>query len=399
MGPVTYPHPSLEPCLRSTFGLVTFEEHILQISEAFAGLPGGRADVLRRALNKGKTAVIAELKEEFFACAQVRGHALEKIAEVWELVAGFAGYAFNKAHSTAYGVEAYWGAWMKRHHPAEFLAGVLSNGKGFYAPLVYVLECRRLGLRLLSPIVNAPGPKYVVEAGAIRVPVTQMKGLTDRTTRALLGEHRRAPFASLADFARRVSPLPEEMEALIRAGALDEFGRPRTEQFWEAQLLHRTFGDRQAQGQGWLLPPPGLDRLPEVVMREPTYRERLEGESDLFGFTISGHPLDLFPGIAWASYCPVARLSEFVGQTVVTCGLVVESRVHHQATGEPMKFMTIADHTGIVETELFAASYRSHALATIRYPVLEIEGRVEPFENGHGHTLRVLRAGKPRAAG
>ncbi len=398
--PVTYPHPSLEPCLRSTFGLVTFEEHILQISEAFAGLPGGRADILRRALNKGKTAVIAELKGEFFACAGARGHTPEKTAKVWELVAGFAGYAFNKAHSTAYGVEAYWGAWMKRHHPAEFLAGVLTHGKGFYNPLVYVLECLRLGLHLLPPTVNQPGPKFEVESDrSIRVPVTRLKGLTERTTGALLAERRRAPFLSLADFARRVVPQAEELEALIRAGALDGFDRPRTEQFWEAQFLHRAFGDPHAHGQGWLLPPPGLDRLPEVSLREPTHHERLEWENDLFGFPISGHPLDLFPGIAWDSYCPVARLSEFVGQTVVMCGLVVEQRVHHQATGEPMKFMTIADRTGMVETELFAASYRSQALATIRHPVLEIEGRVEPFENGNGCTLRVMRAGKPRGSG
>lgn len=183
---------------------------------------------------------------------------------------------------------------------------------------------------------------------------------------------------------------------MIRAGAFDGFGQPRTAQFWDAQVLHRTFGGGRTSGQGWLLPPPGLERLPEVTLREPTHHERLEWESELFGFPVSGHPLDLYPGIAWASYCPVSRLGEFIGQTVVTCGLVVESRVHHQASGEPMKFMTIADRTGIVETELFAASYRSHALATLRYPVLEVEGRVEPFENGNGSTLRVLRAGKPR---
>ena len=394
--PTVYPHPSLEPCLRSTFGLVVFEEHVLQICEVFAGLPGGRADVLRRALNKGKAAVIAELREEFFACAQAKGHAPELTTEVWTLVAGFAGYAFNKAHSTAYGVEAYWGAWMKHHHPAEFLAGVLTHGKGFYAPLVYVLEARRLGVRLLPPAVNQPGPKFEVVGGAIRVPVTRLKGLSDRTTTALLAERRAAPFASLADFARRVAPLPEELEAMIRAGAFDGFGQPRTAQFWDAQVLHRTFGGGRTSGQGWLLPPPGLERLPEVTLREPTHHERLEWESELFGFPVSGHPLDLYPGIAWASYCPVSRLGEFIGQTVVTCGLVVESRVHHQASGEPMKFMTIADRTGIVETELFAASYRSHALATLRYPVLEVEGRVEPFENGNGSTLRVLRAGKPR---
>ena len=90
------------------------------------------------------------------------------------------------------------------------------------------------------------------------------------------------------------------------------------------------------------------------------------------------------------------RLAEFVGETVTTCGLVVEQRTHHQITGEPMKFLSLADWTGIVETELFAQTYKSYGLATVRYPVLEIEARVEPFENGRGFSLRVLRAGAPR---
>lgn len=92
----------------------------------------------------------------------------------------------------------------------------------------------------------------------------------------------------------------------------------------------------------------------------------------------------------------MARLGEHIGETVVTCGLVVEQRTHHQITGEPMKFLTLADGTGMMETELFAATYKSYGLATVRYPVLEVEAKVEPFENGKGFSLRVLRAGKPR---
>ncbi|MCX6904831.1 MAG: DNA polymerase III subunit alpha, partial [Verrucomicrobia bacterium] len=169
--PVTYPHPSLEPCLKSTFGLVVYEEHILQICEAFAGLPAGRADVLRRALGKLKQPIIEEICGEFFACARARGHPEEMIAEVWSLVSSFAGYAFCKAHSTAYGVEAYQSAWLKRYYPVEFMAAVLSHGKGFYHPLVYVLECHRLGLPLLPPSANQPGPMFL--------PVTVPCGLTD----------------------------------------------------------------------------------------------------------------------------------------------------------------------------------------------------------------------------
>jgi DNA polymerase III alpha subunit len=276
------------------------------------------------------------------------------------------------------------------------MAAVLTNGKGFYDPLVYVLESYRLGLKFLPPSVNEPGPGFAVHGSAIRVPLIRTKGLTERTSKRLLAEREQGPFSSLADFYRRAKPAPEELEAMIRAGGFDEFGQTRTRQFWEAQYLHRAFGTGRDEGQSWLLPPPSLERFPDVPVREPTRRERLEAETELFGYAVSGHPLELFDDIAWHTYCPVARLAEHVGETVVSCGLVVEQRTHHQITGEPMKFLTLADWTGMVETELFAQTYRSYGLATVRYPVLEVEAKVEPFENGRGFTLRVLRAGKPR---
>lgn len=404
--PITYPHPSLEPVLSDAYGLVVYEEHILQICEAFAGLNPGRADVLRRALNKQKRKVIEEIRLEFFASAKARGHTDEKIVEVWGLVAGFAGYAFCKAHSTAYGVEAYQAAWLKRNYPAEFMAAVLTNGKGFYDPLVYVLESYRLGLKFLPPKVNAPGPQFVAHGKVIRVPLTRTKGLTDRTTKRLLAERERHAFTSLSDFHRRVNPAAEEMEAMIRAGGFDEFGETRTRQFWEAQRLAKS----KVEGRGSKATnenlefdfEAGTNPVAEFLMehphllREPTRRERLEAETELFGYPVSGHPLELHSDVAWDSYCPVSRLGEYVGEIVVACGLVVEQRTHHQITGEPMKFLTLADWTGIVETELFAQTYKNYGLATVRYPVLEVEAKVEAFENGRGFTLRVLRAGKPR---
>jgi len=413
--PITYPHPSLEPVLRDTFGLVVYEEHILQICEAFAGLPPGRADVLRRALNKQKRAVIAEIREEFLASARARGHAPEKIEEVWGLVSGFAGYAFCKAHSTAYGVEAYQSAWLKRNFPAEFMAAVLTNGKGFYDPLVYVLESHRLGLKFLPPTVNEPGPGFaVVVAGVspaatsqcIRVPLTRTKGLSERTTQRMLAGREREAFTSLEDFYRRVQPAAEELEAMIRAGGFDEFGQTRTRQFWEGQRLQKSVvGGRRSEGGNRNLEfdfDAGANPVSDFFgqhpsrLREPTRRERLEAETELFGYAVSGHPLELFADVAWDTYCPVSRLGEHIGETVVTCGLVVEQRTHHQITGEPMKFLTLADWTGMVETELFAQTYKSYGLATVRYPVLEVTATVEPFENGRGFSLRVLRAGKPR---
>lgn len=396
MEPIAYPDPSLEPCLRSTYGLVVYEEHILQICEAFAGLPPGRADVLRRALNKQKRAVIQKIFGEFVRSSSARGHSQEKTLEVWELVTGFAGYAFCKAHSTAYGVEAYQSAWLKRYFPAEFMAGVLTNGKGFYHPLVYVLECHRLGLSFLPPSVNEPGPAFVPHDKAIRVPITRAKGLTTRTIDSIHAARERGPFQSLTDFFHRVAPVGEELETMIRAGAFDEFGETRTRQFWQAQHLIRTYCTSVEKNQGWLIAPPGLEQLPAIPLNEPTRRERLESETELFGYAVSGHPLELFADVAWDTYCPVNRLGEFVGQTITTCGLIVEQRTHHQITGEPMKFLSLADWTGIVETELFAQTYRTYGLATVRYPALEIEARIEPFENGRGFSLRALAARSPR---
>ena len=423
MEPPEYPHPSLEPCLRSTFGLVVYEEHILQICEAFAGLNPGRADVLRRALVKQNRSAVEGIAGEFAASARARGHSPEKIREVWELVTGFNGYAFCKAHSTAYGVEAYQAAWLKRYYPAQFMAAVLTHGKGFYHPLVYVLECHRLGISFLSPSINHPGPEFKAEgrmknaetnsaaspeavsafslqpSAFIRAPLTRVKGLTTRTAEAILEARRRGPFISMADFFHRVAPPGEELEAMIRVGAFDEFGRTRTQQFWELQYLGKAecrtknaefhFSEAAESPSAFCIPP-------SAFLQEPSRRQRLQWESDYFDFTVSGHPLELHEDVAWDTYCPVARLAEHTGREVVTCGLVVEQRTHHQVTGEPMKFLTLADWTGMVETELFAAAYRSYGLATVRYPVLEIAARVEPFENGRGFSLRVLRAGKPR---
>ena len=179
---------------------------------------------------------------------------------------------------------------------------------------------------------------------------------------------------------------------MIRAGGFDEFGETRTRQFWEGQRLAKADG-RWRMNEGGNLnlefdfdagrnPVADFFTRNPALLREPTRRERLEAETELFGYAVSGHPLELFDDVAWDTYCPVARLGEHVGETVMTCGLVVEQRTHHQITGEPMKFLTLADWTGMVETELFAQTYKSYGLATVRYPVLEVEAKVESLRIG-----------------
>jgi DNA-directed DNA polymerase III PolC len=397
--PVEYPHPSLEPALRSTYGVVAYEEHILQICEDFAKLPPGRADLLRRALVKGKKNVIEEIRGEFRASALAAGRSEEDTTRVWALVAGFQGYAFCRAHSTAYALEAYESAWLKSRYPAEFLASVLTQGKGFYSTLVYTLEARRLGIGFVGPDINAENEGYAcvaVQAGAdgfsnkgdrrIRVPLSAIKGLSARTLEAC---RKGRPFASLDDFILRVPAEFSEILSLIRVGAFDSFGAKRAAQFWHASARAMEAGEGADLGIC-------LADIPaEETLAEAPPNERLDAEWELLGFTIEQHPLARWPKIDWASYTPASRLGEYLDKDVSVCGLVVDERLHGQEDGRLMKFVLIADWSGFVECELFADAYERWGSVVARNPVLALNGRVEPFDNRKGWTLRVKSAAEP----
>lgn len=387
---VEYAHPSLENALRSTYGVIAYEEHILQICEDFAGLPAGRADILRRALVKCRQERVIEIGREFVAAAEAKGRSCGEIEAVWTLLCGFQGYAFCRAHSTAYGVEAYEAAWLKRHYPAEFLAAVLTNGKGFYSKLVYSIECRRLGLGFLSPDVNRSRDHFFPEGNAIRVPLSQVKGLSRRT---LERWENGKPYASMEDFYVRTNPSNDEMNSLIQAGSFDLFGQSRTGQFWQFKHLAQW---PAAAGQGLLPGGQGNPVLPDIPLEEPSPGERLKAEQEILGFPVSDHPLAMFPDVYWDSYCPIASLKDNHGERVSIAGMIIEDRIHRQENGRLMKFLSICDTTGIIECELFADVYRRYGLETVRDPVVEITGKVVPFANGNGHTLQVQRVGRAR---
>jgi len=392
--PVEYAHPTLEQPLRSTYGVVAYEEHILQICEAFASLPPGRADVLRRALVKEKQETITEIRGEFLASARAIGRSEEEIAVVWALVEGFQGYAFCRAHSTAYALEAYQAAWLKLNHPAEFLAGVLTHGKGFYPRLVYTLEARRLGVGLLGPDINGVHEGYSVERRDgrphIRVPVPAVQGLCTRTLEAW---RRGRPFASLDDFIQRVPAEFQEIQNLIRTGAFDRFGRKRAAQFWQASALAMEAGQGGGLGLELVTLPPA-ERLADT-----TRQERLDAEWELLGYTVGEHPLARWPDIDWSGYLRSDRLGEWLDKDVTVCGLIVDERLHNQVDGRLMKFVLIADHAGMIECELFADVYERFGAVVARNPVVALHGTVSPFDNRLGWTLRVKEAFAPRKAG
>ncbi len=197
----------------------------------------------------------------------------------------------------------------------------------------------------------------------------------------------------MRDFCERVRPDGAEALNLIRTGAFDDLGGTRTEQFWHCLRAGRA---DSAEGD-WLFRDASEQEVHAAFRAEPSVEQMLADESELLGFTISGHPLDRWPEIVWQTYCPVAKLSHYHNQSVTICGLIVVTRSHLQANGEPMKFISISDRTGIVECEIFAEAYAAHGLATVRYPVVEVFAHVQPFDNNAGFTLDVLRVGRPRA--
>jgi DNA polymerase III alpha subunit len=285
------------------------------------------------------------------------------------------------------------------------MAGVLTNGKGFYSSLVYTLECRRLGIGFLSPDVNASNEAFTVELSeaqsgtpaaplgkAIRLPLRAIKDLGESTLARWRTEIARAPFASVRDFCERVRPEGTETLNLIRAGAFDSLGGNRTEHFWRCMHSSRDVN----AGADWLFRDSREDKIRATFREEPTLLQKLHDEMELFGYTITGHPLDLHPHVAWDTYCPIADLHRYHGQRVTVCGLIIVSRSHLQQNGQPMKFISICDRTGIVECEIFAAAYRLYGLNTIRYPVVQVTAEVKPFDNGAGYTLDVLRVEQPR---
>jgi DNA-directed DNA polymerase III PolC len=392
--PVRYVHPSLEPVLRSTYGVVAYEEHVLQICEVFAGWDAGRADILRRMLVKNRMANVEAWREEFAGAARGKGRSEAEITAVWDLLMQFRGYAFCRAHSTAYGLEAYEAAQLKRYWPAEFLASVLTHGKGFYSRLFYTIEARRLGISFAGPEVNGEVGKFSVERAAdgwasrpyrggevIKVPLGMVKGLSERLLERIEGA---GPFASLSDFGRRCEPQGDEAMALLRAGAFDGFGASRTEQFWELRALVPW-----AAGQGLLLET--KKAAPPVMRTEPDRLQKLRDEMELLGFTVGGHPAELWPEVAWETYCPVGEVRNHAGRRVTTCGLVVAQRLHHQSDGRAMKFISICDRTDILECEIFADAYRKCGGVLARRPVVEVTGRVEVLGGGRGCVLRVER--------
>ncbi|MGC9450157.1 MAG: DNA polymerase III subunit alpha [Oceanipulchritudo sp.] len=383
-----YIHPVLEEVLRDSYGLMIYEEHILLVANRFAGMDFGTADLLRRILiKKSDDEAMEELEAVFRACARRKGRREEEIDPVWRELRDFSGFMFNKAHGAAYAIEAFQACWLKFHWPVHFLAAVLNNRRGFYAPLVYVMEILRHGGSFELPDVRHPGGAFAVEGGRVRIPLWQIKGLGSGFLERWSRARAVGPFAGWGDFVRRTRPEAADAAVLARAGALRGFFPNRHEAFWRAGQ-----GGRNARGAET---GPELfqatDRVKAADFRQMERPEMAEAETELLGFPVSMSPFEAWmDGVDRRGTVPITDLASCVGREVEIAGIQVCHRLHRTLQGGLMKFLSLADETGIAETVLFPDTYRRFGWELSQARAARLRVHVEWDETQSGLSLTVV---------
>ncbi len=365
--PVEYLHPKLKELLGETYGVMVYQEDVIRVAHAIAGMSLGQADLLRRAMS-GKLRsheAMEALERQFVEASTARGVERSAAVEIWRQIRSFAGYAFCKAHSASYARISFQSAYLKVHYPAEFMAAVLANGGGFYGPSAYLEEARRMGLDILPPDVNRSGIEYSGEAGWVRVGLNVIAGLTRRTLeRTLQSRAGEGFFTSLADYCRRVGPGYAEAQTLIRCGVFDSFELTRPELLWRLELLFERGKLKAAADSGCGALALGVESGEcgrRVAPRLPEYPrvERLRLEREIFGFTVSEHPLALggrfpppLPGLVRA-----AELRDHAGRNVRLLGRPIAWKRIRTGSGA-MMFLSLDDPTAAFEVVIFPRCYK-----------------------------------------
>jgi len=386
--PVPYAHAALRKILGDTLGVCIYQEQVMQIAQAIGEMSLAEADLVRRSSAKFSGERERErLRQKFLKAAERMGLAGREREETWRMVEKFAGFGFCKAHAATYADISYRMAYLKAHHPAEFLAAMCSAGAGFYDVSAYVEEAKRWGIEVRLPSVNHSRMGYSTEGRgsgarpAMRVGLMQVKGLRLGTLAAILQARRNGgEFRSLEDFLRRVPAERDEIEALIKCGAFDEVtALTRPALLWQWNLLR---GKTPKSG----LPEPDAGLFPEtqpeasrdaalgqIGMRDYSARQKLEYEREILEVCVSGHPLDGTErnGEAWSD-----ELERLRGRRVTLPGWVVTFRRVGTKDYRNMMFVTLEDQRGLFEAVLFPEAYERYGGLVFESRTLRVTGRV-----------------------
>jgi DNA polymerase-3 subunit alpha len=412
---VVYPHPLLEPVLAPTYGVVVYQEQVMQTAQILAGYSLGGADLLRRAMGKKKPEEMAKERAKFEAGAlEHHGLPAKESGPIFDLLEKFAGYGFNKSHAAAYALVSYQTAWLKAHHPAEFMAAVLSSDMDNTDKVVGFLdEARTMGLEVLPPDVNASA--YMFEAKAddtVRYGLGAVKGVGRGACEAIVAAREDGgTFADLLDFCKRVDSTrltKRALEALVNAGALDALGRNRASLMLQLpevlkatdQLAReREAGQVSLFGGGGGEAPALQLELPETG--DWPLLQRLQGERETLGHYLSGHPIDPYReelrallghdlgdlDRLWQARPQEERRGWRQETTVIVAGQVVAMRKR----GESQAFVQLDDGRGRIECAFFAEAWQEHAALLTRDRILVVEGGLREDEFSGGFSLRARR--------
>jgi error-prone DNA polymerase len=367
--------PSLRDVLADTFGVMVYQEDVVNVSATFAGMPLASGDGLRKALSKKRPVkALASYAEEFFAGAVALGRDPDVAKRVWENVLSFAGYSFCKGHSCSYIQVAQQSCFLRANHPAEFFAAVLANGGGFYAPFAYVAEAMRLGIRILPPDVNASAHRTTGRGSEIRVGLQFVKGLREEAVQVIVDSARR-PYVTLADFRARTGLTPDDLRLLIKVGALDSIadGMTRPQMLWQT--------DSRPDGQtGGLFPTGRLPGRPSTLPPLPEYTpiRRREAECALLGFATDCHPMALWRE-RLQPFClvPSTSLKACVGEHILCAGMLTTAKPVHTKDDEPMQFATFDDGDGLIEAVIFPEVHRTRGHVLFDQGPFLLRGKVE----------------------
>jgi len=393
---VEYPHPLLEDILGPTYGVIVYQEQVMQIASRMAGYSLGEADILRRAMGKKQKEVMAAERKRFVEGAKKQGVKAPEAGKVFELMEYFAGYGFNKSHSAAYALVAYQTAWLKAHYPVDFMAALLTTEKDNTDKLVkHVNECREMGIPVRPPDVNASGLDFSVEEEAIRFGLSAIKNVGEGAILSVLRAREQiGSFGSLRALCSEVDPRAVNkrvFEALIQSGALDSLGARRSQLAagLDAALEHaaRVRSDREA-GQSSLF---GGDADPsrktgteDLLPDLPDWdeRTRLGYEKATVGFYVTGHPLEAYrPLLDGFTTHTTAKLREApAAGEVAVAGIITDLKRRKSKKGQWWAAFQLEDLQGMVDVLIFPKAYEAcqQILETDR-PVL-VAGRLEAEE-------------------
>jgi DNA polymerase-3 subunit alpha len=387
--PIRYPLPELEPILKETYGVIVYQEQVMEIARQVAGFSLGEADILRRAMGKKKPEVMAKQKAKFLQGAVTKGYAATVAEKIFELLVPFAGYGFNKSHAAAYSLLAYQTAYLKANHPAEFMAANLTNEITSTDKLAeYIGEARAMGLEVLPPDINLSQCNFTVREGRIVYGLLGIKNVGEAAVEQILAERSAGgEFRSFLEFLQRVDLKlvnRKVAETLLTCGLFDRFGEGRATLAHNLdRVLEAVNSSKESRKYGQTVlfdglaeeaPQIALERVPEWPALELLNHERLN-----LGFYFSGHPLDKYR--EQIRQCADLSLRELENaspeRSYTLIGMLKEVKEITTRNGRRMAFATLEDHDGSVELILFSDLFEKSRSLLAGERVVAVVGKVD----------------------